>query len=201
MSVEDILTGSHAVSQENVEPLAADTGCVDRSLKANGRIEKVCADRFVEISERRHVTAGHNEHVPRIDRLDVHERDHDIVVIDDARGLAAGENFTEDACGQLWGRGADRRKSRPLALRIPASMRSISSGKIRGEGPGRQSALHLKLPGRAGYSLGSGPPRGRGHPRTAAVRQGEERCRPSFTSIVCFAFPRYTTSLIVSPGL
>lgn len=111
MSVEDVLTGRLAVSQENVEPLTADTGCLDRSLKANGHIEKVCADSFVEISERRSVTAGNNEHVPWIDWLDVHERDHDIVVMDDAGWLAVSENFTEDACGQVWGRGADCRMS------------------------------------------------------------------------------------------
>ena len=107
MSVEDFLTGSLAVSQEDVEPLTADTGCLDRSLKANGHIEKVCAGGLVEISERGRVTTGNNEHVPRIDRLDVHERDRDIVVIDDAGRLVAGENFTEDACGQLWSRAAD----------------------------------------------------------------------------------------------
>ncbi len=31
--------------------------------------------------------------------------------------------------------------------------------------------------------------------------QGEVDCRPSFTSIVNFVFPRCTTSSIVSPGL
>ena len=43
---------------------------------------------------------------------------------------------------------------------------------------------------RAGYGIGSGPPGVGPSKGGTGVCQGEERCRPSFTSIVCFVLPR-----------
>ena len=62
-----------------------------------------------------------------------------------------------------------------------------TSARNKSEGPGRQSGPRSSFLSRAGYGLGSRPP-GVG-PTMGGIGewgQGEERCRPSFTSIVFF---------------
>jgi hypothetical protein len=79
VDVKDLLTGDVPICEEEVHPFAAYARTPDRIRQHHGHLEHVTACPSVEVSQIGGVDARHDEQVPGVDRLDVHEG-HDLVV-------------------------------------------------------------------------------------------------------------------------
>ena len=97
VSVKDLLSSRDTVSKKKIDALttnAATPNCRGQALSYN---EHVGADVSFDISQVHGVRIGHNQQVPRIDGLNVHECANLSIPIDNACWFSAGNNFTEDA--------------------------------------------------------------------------------------------------------
>ncbi len=97
VDVEDVLSGSLPVCEEEVDPLAPEPATVERGGYLLGRAEQSGAGVFGQPRQGRGVIVGHDEDVARVDGLDVHKRRAAALAHYDARGQPAREYFTEDA--------------------------------------------------------------------------------------------------------
>lgn len=89
MRMEDVLARSLTVSKEKVDSLARN---IRRPQGGRGELsnaEQLRSVLGIQIGETRRVTSGNDDHVPRHERLDVHECHRSLVLVDDAGlGLA-----------------------------------------------------------------------------------------------------------------
>ena len=92
MNVEDLLAGGLPIGEEEVDPLAAK----GRAPKSGG--SELCDPKElravfrIEVSQVGCVRSWHDQHVPRGEGLDVHERHRPLVLVNDADlGFARGE--------------------------------------------------------------------------------------------------------------
>ena len=74
VDVEDLLPRSPAVRQEEVHPFTADSAPAQRAGQSVGDSKHMCAGVFIQIGKRGGVARWNHKQVPRIHRLDVHER-------------------------------------------------------------------------------------------------------------------------------
>ena len=97
VSMEDFLSGGYTVGKEEIDPLATN------STAPNGRSQALAHDKHAgpdvsfDIRQINGMRIGHNQQVPRIDGLNVHECANVLIPIDDVRWLSAGDNLAEDA--------------------------------------------------------------------------------------------------------
>ena len=96
VEVEDVLPRRRARVHDDVHPRAAG-GLLHRVGEAEGDVVQVPADFARQVLERLEVLARHHEHVPRVHRLDVHERDGGGVLVADGHLGRAVDDVAEDA--------------------------------------------------------------------------------------------------------
>ena len=95
--MEDLLTGGFPVRDKEVDPFAAQAGRTHSRCHPLRDHEEMRTKRLVEIGERRGMLARNDEQVTGSPRREIHERDRAIVLVREARLLAAGEDLAEDA--------------------------------------------------------------------------------------------------------
>lgn len=89
MHVEDVLSGSFPVGEVEVDSFASQLRRPERGRGKLTHSEKLGSVFNVQIGEGCGVTTRHDDHVPAHRRLNVHERDRSLVLMDDADfGLA-----------------------------------------------------------------------------------------------------------------
>lgn len=96
VGVSDLLAGIGSVGQIEVDPLDALVTSAQRGSSAPGDVHHVSRDLIVEIDEVGTVLAWKHEKVTRCDRIDVHDRHHDVVPVDVVRGEITFQDGAED---------------------------------------------------------------------------------------------------------
>jgi hypothetical protein len=99
MHVEDVLSGSLAVGEVEVDSFAPK---LRRPQGRRGELthsKQLCSVFNVQIGEGRSMTPRHDEHVPRHRRLDVHECDRSLVLVNDADIGVSGRQEAEQTIG------------------------------------------------------------------------------------------------------
>ena len=97
MSVKDLLSGRDTVGKKEIDALTTNAATPNGRGQALSYNEHMGSDVRFDISQVHGVRVGHDQQVPRIDGLNVHECANLIIPMDDARRLSAGNNFTENA--------------------------------------------------------------------------------------------------------
>jgi hypothetical protein len=99
MHVEDLLSRSLAVGEEEVDSFAPNLG---RPQSGRGKLthsEQLRSVFNVQIGEGSGVTTRHDDHVSADRRLDVHECDRSFVLVDDADFGVSGRQEAEQTIG------------------------------------------------------------------------------------------------------
>ena len=84
--MENFLSGDGAVGQEEIDPLTAQATAPQGFGYALSHAEQLRAGLCGKIGQIGGVDDGNDQHMPRIDRLDVHEGAAKVISVDDARG-------------------------------------------------------------------------------------------------------------------
>ena len=85
VDVEDVLAGGLPVCQKEVHSLAPKRRSSERGRGELPNSEEVCPVVGIKVGEMRGVLARNDEQVAANERLDVHEHDGSVVLVDDAR--------------------------------------------------------------------------------------------------------------------
>ncbi len=89
-----VLERGFAVGHEEVDPSRTKFGARDRS-KLTRHPKGAHRDRFIEVCHEHRVLARYHEHVTVRDGLHVHEGDHGVVLVREARRLVATQDLAE----------------------------------------------------------------------------------------------------------
>src|SRR5215210_339797 len=111
MGVKDLLERGFPVSQEQVDPLAAESRGAERLDESHGDYEHPRPGCLIQIGQVRSVSLRDDQEVARRNRPDIHEGKQIRVVIDDARRGTTSDDRAEDAIGSAvsCGSGQSRR--------------------------------------------------------------------------------------------
>ena len=98
VEVRHVLERDLAICDEEVHAACAKRlSCKLRQLTRD--LERAHGDGFVEVVHQHGVLTRHHKHVAVRDRLDIHERDHGVVLVGEARGRLAANDGAENAVG------------------------------------------------------------------------------------------------------
>ena len=95
MDMEDFLSGSNAIRQEEIDALASNSAESESSGEALSDTEHALPSLIDELGQGRSVCDGDHQQVAGRHGLDVHEGAYEFITIDDARDLAACNDSTE----------------------------------------------------------------------------------------------------------
>jgi hypothetical protein len=95
MDVIHLLPGGYTVRKEEVHAFASQARCPKARSRRLSNSEHLRTVLRIEIREPRGVGPRHHEHVPGLNRLDVHDRRGALVFVDDAHVITPGDQTAE----------------------------------------------------------------------------------------------------------